>query len=230
MPTTNDNRISAALTDQDMQDISDAYDTIESKLAFLVNLHPDERKKKRKTGSKREGYVLDVHEGSQSFLSAVPSSFKMDEWNKDETLAPKLKQIFSRNMILGEKLDDSLLQLGFERIRQADEVYGYLKVASTGNAALSELLERIARQFLGQGRRAEVPVTTVDINGSRGIVNAVLNSYLLNEGETLLKVSMENGSRVVQVRPGDAVKVSSASLTVTNMSSTTEGKFSVKTR
>jgi hypothetical protein len=202
---TNDNRISAVLSSTDKQDILDAFTLIRTKMPFLVNLLPDERLKKRKTGTKRKGYVLGVYKGAQSFPTTIPSSFNMGEWDKDETLVEDIKEIFDVSLNLHEALDDTLLQMGFERIKQADEVYGYLKNAARGNASVSALVTTIGQAFLGQGRRTEATIIDLVPSGGRGVVNAVLNSYLVNEGETLLKIVMENGSRTLSLRPGDAV-------------------------
>jgi hypothetical protein len=107
-------------------------------------------------------------------------------------------------------------------------VYGYLKNAARGNASVSALVTTIGQAFLGQGRRTEATIIDLVPSGGRGVVNAVLNSYLVNEGETLLKIVMENGSRTLSLRPGDAVKVTSSSFTVTNLSTSQDGRFSVR--
>ena len=54
---TNDNKISAGLTAQEMTDIMAAFDTIESKLPFLINLTMADKRRMPTIGTERGGMV-----------------------------------------------------------------------------------------------------------------------------------------------------------------------------
>lgn len=97
-----------------------------------------------------------------------------------------------------ESMDDTMLQLGFERIKQADGGYGYLKSAAVGNVALTAVEENIATQFAGQGKKANVPITTITLSGLVTINNAVVGTNFENLDNTILKMS-SNGVDVLAV-------------------------------
>jgi len=225
---TLENRISAAITPVQQTAIQAAITAILTNLPFLINLDPGERRTKRKTGTKREGYVVAVYQALLAHPEVVPSSFSMAEWTKDETLNTTLKNDFSLIGALAESIDDTLLQISNERIKQADAGYSFLQAAAQGNAALTNIIESIAQQFLGQGRQGDVPVTSIPAGGSVAINNAVPDTRLSNMGETVLKLTMNNVDTLV--RPGDVAMVTVKQITITNQSATTPGSFSVKTK
>lgn len=225
---TNDNRVSAILAAAAITNITTAINTIKTNMPFLINLTPDERKAKRKTGTKREGYVAQVYQDTLAHPEAIPSTFSVPEWTKDENLNAALKNIFSLLGAVDESIDDTLLQLSFERIKQADQCYDYLKTAAKGNAALTAIVDNIAQQFLGQGRKKDAPVTTIPISGTVTINNAVAGSNFENLGNTILKMS-SNGVDVL-VRAGDVAKIPNKVIVIVNQSTTAAGSFAVKTK
>lgn len=226
----NENRISAVLTAQDITDIINAGNIIKTKMPFLLNLTPDERKKKRKTGNKREGYVIAVYNAVLQFPQAIPATFSVAEWTKDEELNDAAKGVFSFIRAISESVDDTLLQIGSERIKQADACYGYLKEAAKGNEALSAIVNDIAKNFLGQGRAKGFVELTVPAGGSAEVKNVVPQTQFANMGNTVLK--MTAGKTETLVRPGDVAAVPERITTIKadNQSTTEEGKFSVKTK
>ena len=227
MPTL-ENRISGAIDAAAKAAIEAAVASLRTNMPFIINLDPDERKKKRKTGSKREGYVVAVHDASLAHPDAIPATFNMPEWVKDEALNTALKGVFSLVGSVSESINDTLLQIGSERIKQADACYDYLKQGAAGNVALTDELNRIAQQFLGQGRRADVPITSIPAGGSVTINNAVPNTRLSNMGETVLKMTANNTETLI--RPGDVALVPVKQIRVDNQSTTAAGSFSVKTK
>lgn len=224
----NINRISAILTAAAQTAIAAAVTALKTNMPFLINLLPDERKKKRKTGTKREGYVVAVYQAVLAHPEAIPATFSVPEWTKDEELNDALKLDYSSVLAVAESIDDTLLQLGSERIQQADTCYDYLKRAAKDNAALSTIVDNIAKQFLGQGRKGDVPITSIPAGGSVSVANAVPNTNMSNMGNTILKLSA-NGIDTL-VRPGDVAKVPVKNIMLTNQSSTEAGSFSVKTK
>jgi hypothetical protein len=225
---TLENRISAVLSDADLDAVRDAVTLIRGKLPFMVNLDAADRKNKRKTGTKREGYVVDVYNATNAHSDAIPDSFSIAEWTKDENLNTKMKEVFSLLGGLSESANDTLLQLGSERIRQADVCLDYLKTAAKGNVALTDEVNHISETFAGQGRRVEIPVTGIPAGGSVTINNAVPGARLSNMGETVLRLTINTVQTLV--RPGDVSVVSNKVVRVENQSTTAEGSFSVKTK
>jgi hypothetical protein len=225
---TLENRISAVISDADLAEVLAALATVRTKLPFLINLDPADRKNKRKTGTKREGYVVDVYNASTANSGAIPSSFSIAEWTKDEVVNDVMKVIFSNLGNLTESVSDTMLQIGNERVKQADLCYGYLKSGAAGNVALTDELNRIAATFAGQGRAAEIPVTGIPAGGSVTINNAVVGTRLSNMGDTVLKLTVNSIETLVL--SGNVAVVSNKQIRVDNQSTNTAGSFSVKTK
>ena len=226
--STLENRISAVVDDAAKAAIEIAVETIRTNLPFLINLDPDDRKKKRKTGTKREGYVVGVYDASVAHGEVIPPTFSLDEWTKDEVLNTVLKGVYSLVGNLAENISDTLLQIGSERIKQADTCIDYLKTAAKGNAALTDEVNHIAETFAGQGRRIGIPITGVPAGGSVTINNAVPNTRLSNTGETVLKMVANNTETLIL--PGNVALVPVKQIRVDNQSTNTSGSFSVKTK
>src|SRR3990172_31423 len=124
MPTPN---ISAVLSNTDKATIITNTDNSKALMPFTINLDPATRKRLRKTGSKREGYVQDVYNGTIANPSAIPADFSIAEWTKDEDLNRQLVEVREEISSLLEAVDDTILLLGSERIGQADDAYAFLK-------------------------------------------------------------------------------------------------------
>src|SRR5260221_10732488 len=104
---TLENRISATLSAVQQTAIQAAVTAILAILTFLINLDPDDRRKKRKTGTKREGYVVAVYQALTAHPEVIPSTFNMAEWTRDENLNTALKVDFSLLGAVTESIDDT---------------------------------------------------------------------------------------------------------------------------
>lgn len=123
-------KISAALTATDKQAIITAIQTIKTKLPFLVNLNDVERKKLRKMGAVRTGYVQEVFYASSANTTSLPSGFDMVEYNKDFNIHKELREIHSLLGPVAEGIGNTLMAAGSDLMLQSDECYGHLKVAA----------------------------------------------------------------------------------------------------
>ncbi len=229
--------ISADLSDADKDKILDMLDRIFELLPFLAHLDPTARRKLRKTGSKREGYVQDVYEGAIANPDSIPASFDLNEWTRDEQLNVQLGDVQERVNSLAEAISDTRLLLGNERIHQADQAYGHLKQSSRGNSALNTLTKRISRQFAGQGREGRKTTFTVSGGGQVTVTDVSTSTQFVNIGTTELKVYKGETATVKAqpVLPGEALTLDSdaTTITVTNMSADNtvvnpNGVFTVK--
>lgn len=122
-----------------------------SKFPFLLNLSAENRKKFRKMGPKSVHYVNDNLAGAVQFPNSLPSDFPLPEFAKDVTLINKLYPILVASQALTEGLNDTILALGSDAIKEADEVYSFLKLASKTDANAKALIEQISQRFKGQG-------------------------------------------------------------------------------
>ncbi|MGE3824220.1 MAG: hypothetical protein AB7G44_08335, partial [Bacteroidia bacterium] len=85
--------ISAVINPADKAVIEANINGIKALLLFLANLTPAERKRLRKMGTKRTGYVAMVFNAAITNPSAIPSGFDMAEYTKDKVLFDDLAYI-----------------------------------------------------------------------------------------------------------------------------------------
>ncbi len=224
--------ISAVLSNTDKATIITNTDNSKALMPFTINLDPATRKRLRKTGSKREGYVQDVYNGAIANPTAIPTDFSITEWTKDEDLNRQLVEVREEISSLLEAVDDTILLLGSERIHQADAGYGFLKQSAKGNSALTTLIERIARQFIGQGREGRKTTFTIPAGGQVAVTDVAAPTPLLNIGTTVLSIvktgSGSERAASLTVNPGESVAIDSTSISVTNTGTSAQGVFTVK--
>ncbi len=141
--------ISAVLKAEDITEIKSAIQTIKDKMPFSVNLTVQERRRLRKMGPGRLGYVQDVHQAVISNSEILPNSFSLDEYSKDVKLFQDLNEIRSLLIPLYENIDNTYKALGSEMLKQTDECYGYLKLSAqkTNNQALIQTYKIIQNQL-----------------------------------------------------------------------------------
>lgn len=120
---------------------------------YLLNLSAEERKKFRKMGPKSVDYVNENLLGANQFPGSLPSDFPVEEFANDVDAINKLYPLLVASQSLTEALNDTLLALSSDAMKEADEVYGFLKIASKRDANAKALVEQIARRFKGQGKK-----------------------------------------------------------------------------
>ena len=111
--------ISAAISDQDMESIKKSLDSIDSKLAFLVNLTAAERHDLFKMGDKSLVFVQNSVTAAQQNRDILPVSFDLPELEKDFKLTQDLTEILTRLHQLTEEVDDTLVAVGSEAMRSS---------------------------------------------------------------------------------------------------------------
>jgi hypothetical protein len=122
-------------------------------LPFLLNLSKENRVKYRKMGPKSVDYVSDTLAGANQFSSSLPQDFSVAEFAKDAVLIKQLFPLLVASQALTEALNDTILALGSDSMKEADEVYGYLKMAAKTDANAKTLVDQISRRFKGQGKK-----------------------------------------------------------------------------
>jgi hypothetical protein len=147
-----DNRISAALTQADRQAVLDAVNTIRTKLHFLIDLSPEERKGLPKIGDTGRGFVAKALEVAEQNPDILPRSFDVAEMRKDLELLDALLPVVTAFGQLNELLDDTYTAVGSEVYAAALLVYQYVRAGGKGSAldgALDALGQRFARKSRG---------------------------------------------------------------------------------
>lgn len=148
-------KISAELLDAIKLQISQWFTDIKLALPFLLNLTPTERKRFRKMGTKRTGYVNQVHNALITNPSVYPASYNMAEFTKDKELYDNVAEVKGWNAELAEGLNDTLLVIGTDLMAHADAGYRLIKEAAKTNLALTTLADEIGKAFEGQGKEQD---------------------------------------------------------------------------
>jgi len=154
MPNPN---ISAALTLAQKTTIKTNLTAIAAILNFLVNLTPKQRKTLFKMGPKSVGYVQLALQIAQNNPSILPSGFNVPEFAKDVTLSADLMDIESVSKPLAEGISDTLLAVGAEAMKQANQIKDLVKVASKSDTNMSTLYKQLAERYKNQGKRKTPP-------------------------------------------------------------------------
>jgi hypothetical protein len=138
-------KISGVINSDSKVKIKTNLEGVKAELPFLISLTKEERKKLRKIGPGRIGYVNEVNTASNANSSALAAGFKLDDYNARLALYTALSEIYSWANPLRDSLESTLMALGAELMRESDEAYGYLKIAAAkdNNQNLNSTIEKI---------------------------------------------------------------------------------------
>ena len=131
--------ISATVSDQAMAEIKGASATIHAQLPCLINLTPDERRKRFKMGDKSLAFVRNSVTATQNNPDIVPGNFDIAEFNRDYQLT--------------ETVDDTLLAIGSESMASSLLVYDYAKTASRHSPGIKSVADQLGERFKALGKR-----------------------------------------------------------------------------
>jgi hypothetical protein len=137
------NLVSASLSNTDRDAVLLAISTITTKLPFLLGLSVDDRINLQKMGNVRRSFVEQTVPIASQNAQVLPASFDLNELTADMDLYRQLAPIMDALKPVFEKLDDTLLALGSDLYAGSLEAYGYIKVAgkSQGLDALRQQLK-----------------------------------------------------------------------------------------
>ena len=141
------NLISAEAADATIAAAISSINDAKGSFPFLINLSATDRKKFRKMGPKSVDYVNDNLIGAQQFPNSLPKDFPIEEFAKDVTLINKLYPLLVASQAFTEGLNDTILALSSDAMKEGDEVYKYLKLAAKTDANAKALVEQIGRRF-----------------------------------------------------------------------------------
>jgi hypothetical protein len=177
--------ISSSLTAANKTDIQTKIDSVKLVLLFLINLTPAERKQFLKMGDKSVAFVQKALQAAQANPTVIPATFNVPEFQKDITLFNDLSEILNFLRPLTEGIDDTMLALGNENMRQGIAVYKLIKEASKTNSALSTTAADLGERFKIAGKEAP-SVTSVAPLGNATLAGVVPQRLFKNLGNGTL--------------------------------------------
>lgn len=140
-----DNLVSATLTAADMQAVSDALATIRTKLPFLIDLSPQDKRRLFKMGDGSRAFVEKALIAAQANPQVLPPAFNLAEYTSDWALWAQMSALANNVTQLSELMDDTQTALGSDLMSAALSAYGYLNEASVGG--LGEIKNDLGKRF-----------------------------------------------------------------------------------
>ncbi len=154
----NDNRVSAALSTEDLDAVIAAIATIKAKLPFLIDLTPDESKTLPRLGDKSRAFTAKAIEMATQNPEFLPRFFDLEEAKQDLRLFEALYPITVALAQLSELLGDTTAVAGSEAYAAARLIYGFAKASNMG-AGLDPLIEDLGKRFKKSGKAKAVSST-----------------------------------------------------------------------
>ncbi len=203
---------------------------------FGINLTPEERKKGSKLGPNSIGYGMLALKVATENPFIITPDFDIDQFKKTMELYGFLEELTVHHDEYWEMLKDTKMAVGMDAMSQANRLYAQVKLESKQNAAIDELRKQLSERYKRNSKKRIPVVYTIPPGGMVKIGNVLPLSRFINKG--LSNLQFKAGSDLAnKVKSMQAVSVDSGnsaivpfeytSIIVTNMSTTTEGSFSV---
>ncbi|WP_153797002.1 hypothetical protein [Foetidibacter luteolus] len=154
------NRISASLTQQEKDLAIAAFENAKSQLAAILvhSLTPAERKTMIKMGDKTVAFVQKALDYAKSNPEVVPAYLDIAEAERDLKLAKDLKTIHNISKKIGVSIEDAMMICGSEAYNVALLVYKGVQGAARGNVPGSQaILNDLKTRFPQRGGRKPPP-------------------------------------------------------------------------
>lgn len=172
--------LSAALTTVQITEILTKIGDIRTVLNFLINLTPEERQKYFKMGPKSVAYADLAEVTARNHPEILPSSFNTAEFTKDLQLTKAFVEINSLLLPLAEGVDDTLKLAGVEVMKQANQVYDFVKLAAKNNSALDSIRQELGRRY----EQSSTPDATVPPVTPQDFVEfKIMRAVVFNHGD-----------------------------------------------
>lgn len=141
-----ENRVSAVLSEADRKAVLDAIETIRTKLSFLIDLTPEQRRSLPKMGDKSRAFVAKALAIAQHNSNFLPRSFSVEEFERDVALAEALLPIMVSLTRLQEQINDTYIEVGSEAYSASLVVYQCGRNSGDGES-LEGLLDDMGQRF-----------------------------------------------------------------------------------
>ncbi len=139
--------ISATVSAADLQAIKEAIATIQQKLPFLINLTVDDRKATFKAGPNSLSFVQNALQAAQNNPDIFLKSFDAVEFGSDVNLFAVLTDINTTVAQLASEIDDTRMAVGGEAMKEAAQVYNYVKTAAATTPGLKPVADQLGQRF-----------------------------------------------------------------------------------
>ena len=150
------NQITAELSDQDLEVILQAIDTIRQKLPFLVLLPPSDKKATAMLDEGRIPFALKAVEYASLEAAVSPNPQLLIEAKKDLAVYNKLQTVERELSRLSEMVGDTRMLAGSELYGFARIAYKMSKIAALLNVpGTKSIVDDLGRLFATQGKSSQ---------------------------------------------------------------------------
>jgi hypothetical protein len=146
-PMSNQNVISASLSEGDKALILQNLSDIKSRLNFLITLDPDQLKSLFKPGNGYTPFIEKAHAAAQTHPDILPRVFASDEFEKDYLLIQALTPIQAQINELAKSIHDTLTAANSDAMVEALEVYAAVKQHKDKVPGLAVAYEELSAFF-----------------------------------------------------------------------------------
>ena len=147
----NDNKISAILSAQDRTDVLAAFETIKTKLPFLINLTPVERRRMPTLGTERGGMDETFSMEMASHPELVPGFVDVPELAKDRALWTALAEFLSCAKEVCEGIEDTHQVAGSDIYMAYLSFYQNVRQAARRGVVGADAIYQNLRRFFPSG-------------------------------------------------------------------------------
>ena len=156
---TNDNKISASISAQDMTDILAAFATLKAKLPFLINLNIEEKRRMPNIGTERGGMVETFTTEMGLHADLIPTFVDMPELALDKALFAQLDTIKACANELCEGINDTHQAVGSDMYLAYLSFYNNVKQAAKRSVVGADAIYENLRRFFQRSSTPPVPPT-----------------------------------------------------------------------
>ena len=149
--------INVSVPAADVQAVKDAVALILNKLPFLINLTPAERQSIFKTGPDSLFFIQNALIAAQDNPTILPPSFSTTEFKNDVDLFGVLTELNTMIASVASQIDDTRMAVGGEAMRQASQVYNYVKTAAKTTPGMKPVAEQLGERFRRTGKQKKPP-------------------------------------------------------------------------
>ncbi|MBL9114228.1 MAG: hypothetical protein JNJ83_04425 [Verrucomicrobiaceae bacterium] len=150
-PMTNDNKISATLSAQDMTDILAAFATVKAKMPFLINLSLEEKRRMPTISTERGGMVDTFTMEMDAHPDLIPGFLDLPELVMDKALFLQLDELRAKAEELCEGIKDTQQAVGSDMYLAYLSFYNSVKQAVKRSVVGADAIFQNLRRFFQRG-------------------------------------------------------------------------------
>ena len=140
------NLIDLTLTTEALNLIDGGLNALETQMAPLRALTPDQRRQLTKMGDKSEAFCRQAVDVLGENPGILPANFDYPGFRRDLAMLDALRPRLVRLARLQERADDTVMALGSDLMTNALEGYAFLKIAGKGEG-LDSLRKMMSARF-----------------------------------------------------------------------------------